>query len=96
MFICCSESIIKKIVINKFNFIFIFISITDIFYMIKIIIGKGESLEKALKRYKHKVIKTKQIEELRARQEFVKKTTLKREQMKKAKYKQQIAQKNID
>jgi small subunit ribosomal protein S21 len=64
--------------------------------MIKIIIGKGESLEKALKRYKHKVIKTKQIEELRARQEFVKKTTLKREQLKKAKYKQQIAQKNID
>jgi small subunit ribosomal protein S21 len=64
--------------------------------MIKIIIGKGESLEKALKRYKHKVIKTKQIEQLRARQEFVKKTTLKREQMKKAKYKQQIAQKDID
>jgi small subunit ribosomal protein S21 len=64
--------------------------------MIKIIIGKGESLEKALKRYKHKVIKTKQIEELRARQEFVKKTTLKRELLKKAKYKQQIAQKNID
>jgi len=64
--------------------------------MIKIIIGKGESLEKALKRYKHKVIKTKQIEQLRARQEFVKKTTLKREQIKKAKYKQQIAQKDID
>ena len=64
--------------------------------MIKIILGKGESLEKALKRYKHKVIKTKQIEQLRAKQEYVKKTTLKREQMKKAKYKQQIAQSNID
>jgi small subunit ribosomal protein S21 len=64
--------------------------------MIKIILEKGESLEKALKRYKYKVIKTKQIEELRARQEYVKKTTLKREQMKKAKYKQQIAQSNID
>jgi len=64
--------------------------------MIKIIIQKGESLDKALKRYKYKVIKTKQIEELRARQEFVKKTTVKREQMKKAKYKQQIAQSNID
>ena len=38
----------------------------------------------------------KQIEQLRARQEYVKKTTLKREQIKKAKYKQQIAQKNID
>jgi len=34
--------------------------------MIKIILEKGESLEKALKRYKHKVIKTKQIEQLRA------------------------------
>lgn len=64
--------------------------------MIKIILEKGESLEKALKRYKYKVIKTKEIEELRARQEYVKKTTLKREQMKKAKYKQQIAQSNID
>jgi ribosomal protein S21 len=41
--------------------------------MIKIIIGKGESLEKALKRYKHKVIKTKQIEQLRAKQEYVEK-----------------------
>ena len=64
--------------------------------MIKIILEKGESLEKALKRYKYKVIKTKQIEQLRAKQEYVKKTTLKREQIKKAKYKQQIAQSNID
>lgn len=64
--------------------------------MIKIIIGKGESLEKALKRYKHKVIKTKQIERLREKQMHVKKTTLKREKIKKAKYKQQIAQINID
>jgi small subunit ribosomal protein S21 len=64
--------------------------------MIKIILEKGESLEKALKRYKYKVIKTKQIEQLRARQEYVKKTTLKRELIKKAKYKQQIAQSNID
>ena len=64
--------------------------------MIVIKIEKGESLDKALKRYKHKVISSKQIEELRKRQEYVKKTTIKREQMKKAKYKQQIAQKNID
>jgi len=64
--------------------------------MIKIILEKGESLEKALKRYKHKVIKTKQIEQLRAKQEYVKKTTLKREQLKKAIYKQQIAQSNFD
>ena len=58
--------------------------------MIVIKIEKGESLEKALKRYKYKVIKTKQIEELRARQEYVKNTTKKREKMKKAKYVQKI------
>ena len=50
--------------------------------MIVIKIEKGESLDKALKRYKHKVISSKQIEELRKRQEYVKKTTIKREQMK--------------
>ena len=58
--------------------------------MIVIKVEKGESLDKALKRYKYKVIKTKQIEELRARQEFVKNTTRKREKMKKAKYIQKI------
>jgi len=58
--------------------------------MIVIKIEKGESLDKALKRYKYKVIKTKQIEQLRERQEFVKNTTRKREKMKKAKYVQKI------
>lgn len=58
--------------------------------MIVIKIEKGESLDKALKRYKYKVIKTKQIEQLRDRQEFVKNTTRKREKMKKAKYVQKI------
>ena len=45
---------------------------------------------------KHKVIKTKQIERLREKQMYIKKTTLKREQIKKAKYKQQIAQNNTN
>lgn len=58
--------------------------------MIVIKVEKGEGLEKALKRYKYKVIKTKQIEELRARQEYVKNTTKKREKMKKAKYVQKL------
>lgn len=58
--------------------------------MIVINVEKGEGLEKALKRYKYKVIKTKQIEELRARQEYVKNTTKKREKMKKAKYVQKL------
>lgn len=60
--------------------------------MIIIKIEKGESLDKALKRYKYKVVKSKQIEQLRARQEYVKNTTKKREKMKKAKYVQKMQQ----
>ena len=60
--------------------------------MIFIKIEKGESLDKALKRYKYKVISTKQIEQLRNKQEYTKKTTLKREKMRKAKYVQKLRQ----
>ena len=56
--------------------------------MIVIEVQKGESIEKALKRYKYKVIKTKQIDMLRERQEFVKKSVTKRMKKQKAKYKQ--------
>lgn len=79
----------KKKLINKFVF-FLNIYYDNDKNMIVIKIEKGESLDKALKRYKYKVIKTKQIEQLRARQEFVKNTTVKREKMKKAKYVQKI------
>ena len=58
--------------------------------MILIKVEKSEGLEKALKRYKYKVIKTKQIEQLRERQVHVKNTTKKREKMKKAKYVQKL------
>jgi small subunit ribosomal protein S21 len=58
--------------------------------MIVIEIQKGESIEKALKRYKYKVIKTKQIDKLRERQEFVKKSVTKRMKKQKAKYKQYL------
>lgn len=58
--------------------------------MIVIEIQKGESIEKALKRYKYKVIKTKQIDMLRERQEFVKKSVTKRMKKQKAKYKQYL------
>ena len=57
-------------------------------YMLKVEIDKNTNIEKALKTLKGKVIKTKQNEELRKRTEYIKKTTLKREKMKKAKYKQ--------
>lgn len=79
----------KKKLINKFKFnLYIYYNIKENMIVIKV--EKGEGLEKALKRYKYKVIKTKQIEELRARQEYVKNTTKKREKMKKAKYVQKL------
>lgn len=62
--------------------------------MLKVEIDKNTNIEKALKTLKGKVIKTKQNEELRKRTEYVKKTTLKREKMKKAKYKQSIQTKS--
>ena len=46
--------------------------------MIVIEVKKGESIDKALKRYKFKVIKTKQMEKLRDGQEFTKKSVEKR------------------
>ena len=58
--------------------------------MIVIEVQKGESIEKALKLYKYKVIKTKQIDMLRERQEFVKKSVTKRMKKQKAKYKQYL------
>lgn len=59
--------------------------------MIIIQIKKGESIEKALKRYKYKVIKTRQTEKVREKQEFVKKSVKKREQKMKAIYKQSLS-----
>jgi len=58
--------------------------------MIVIEVQKGESIEKALKRYKYKVIKTKQIDMLSERQECVKKSVTKRMKKQKAKYKQYL------
>jgi small subunit ribosomal protein S21 len=64
--------------------------------MLVIEVKKGESLDKALKRYKYKVIKTKQLEQVRNKQVFVKKSVKKRDQLKKAKYIQYLKQKNMD
>jgi small subunit ribosomal protein S21 len=44
------------------------------------------NIEKALKKYKSKVIKTKQLNELRNRQEFEKPSSKKRTGLSKAKY----------
>lgn len=58
--------------------------------MIIIDFSKERNLESALRTYKSKVQKTKQIQKLRARQEFVKPSVIRREEMLKAKYVQQI------
>lgn len=58
--------------------------------MLHIKIESNRGLEGALKLYKNKVIKTKQIQELRKRQEFVKPSVVKRTQRLRATYIQQI------
>ena len=54
--------------------------------MIIVPVKNPNSIEQALKQYKFKVYKTKQIERLRELQEFTKPSVLKRDQKKKAAY----------
>ncbi len=54
--------------------------------MIIVPVKTPNSIEQALKQYKFKVYKTKQLEKLRERQEFTKPSVIKREQKKKAVY----------
>jgi small subunit ribosomal protein S21 len=56
--------------------------------MIIINVLKEKNLEVALKKYKFKVLKTKQTEQLRERQQFVKPSVVKRSEKLKAVYKQ--------
>jgi small subunit ribosomal protein S21 len=58
--------------------------------MIIINIANEKSLESALRTYKNKVQKTKQIQKLRARQEFVKPSVIKRVEKLKAIYSEKI------
>lgn len=61
--------------------------------MIKVNVDSKTPIEKALKLFKSKVIKTKLMSELRNRKEFTKKSVLKRNQINKAKYVQHMKQK---
>jgi len=54
--------------------------------MLIVKVDKKGGIEKALKRYKSKVIKTKQLKELRDQQQFEKNSQKKRKKMAKAKY----------
>jgi len=63
--------------------------------MIIVNIKDGESLDKALKRFKKKFEKTGVLRELRARQAYEKKSVTRRNQIKKAIYKQSLNQDSI-
>ena len=54
--------------------------------MIIVPVKNSSSIDQALKQYKFKVYKTKQLEKLRELQEFTKKSIKKREQNKKSVY----------
>jgi small subunit ribosomal protein S21 len=64
--------------------------------MLIVKVEKSTSIEKALKIYKSKVIKTRQSSELNNRKEFVKKSVKKRQQLMKAKYVQKKFKSNND
>lgn len=64
--------------------------------MLIIKVEKNVTLEKALKIYKSKVIKTRQSKELNERKEFQKKSVKRRNEVSKAKYVQKKYKSNND
>lgn len=60
--------------------------------MLIIPVKEGENIERALKKYKKKFDRTKVVRELRARKQFTKPSVLRREEIKKAAYIQQLRQ----
>lgn len=64
--------------------------------MLIIQVKEGENIEKALKRFKRKFEQTKVVKELRTRQNFVKKSSKRRDEIKKAKYIQLLKKQQDD
>ena len=58
--------------------------------MLQIPVKEGESIERALKKYKKKFEKTKVMKQLRARKQFEKPSITKRQQVIRASYKQKM------
>lgn len=58
--------------------------------MLIVPVKEGESIERALKKYKKKYDKTGVVKELRKRREYIKPTVVKRQAMIKAVYKQKM------
>ena len=61
--------------------------------MLKIEIKPGESIERALKRFKQKCNRTKLVQEMRERQQFIKPSVKRRQEVKKAVYIQNLKDK---
>ena len=66
------------------------------YYMLIVKLDKNTTIERALKLYKSKVIKTRQSSELVKRKEFVKKSVINRAEISKAKYVQKKFKSNND
>ena len=62
--------------------------------MIKVIIGKNENINRALKRFRVKVRNTKVIQNYKTKQEFTKKSVKRRREIQKAQYIQQLKTKD--
>lgn len=62
--------------------------------MLIIPVKEGESIDRALKKYKKKFERTKQMRELRSRREFTKPSVRRREEVLKAIFKEKMLQKN--
>lgn len=58
--------------------------------MLIVPVKEGENIERALKKFKKKFERTGAVKQLRARQQFTKPSILKREQNKKAIYKEKL------
>jgi small subunit ribosomal protein S21 len=64
--------------------------------MIKIPVKEGESIERALKRLKRKTDSTGIIKEVRTRKQFVKPSVIRRQQLIKARYVEQLKREEIE
>lgn len=58
--------------------------------MLKTVVKEGESIERALKRFKRKFKKTKVLQQLRERQQFTKPSVAKRKLKQKAEYREEF------
>ena len=64
--------------------------------MIIIPVKEGEAIDRALKRFKRKFDKVGTLREIRSRKNFVKKSTLRREELLKAKFSQSFLKSKED